>query len=279
MLVALATAARAAVAVEDPSGCLRAPDLAAALDDQLGPASARLVVQVRVLADGPLRATELRVAVGREVWERDLALQAVDCPFAAGLVARSVAQGLEALPGWDVTPPRWSWAPRAEIGGLVGTGPAQPGLKLGLAGVARAEAWRAPLGARLEVATPAAVGGGLARTSQAVAEAGLRAGAGGWEGGLGLGLGLAWVVGTGFQENKQRLVPRLPLRAELRVGQALAGALSVETPLLRLEWAEAGSGARTLEAPLRVGLALSWEGRPASRPSGDSWARSSSPSE
>ncbi len=74
-------------------------------------------------ADDALLSVNVDVSEdGTALWTRGLRVEQADCPFLAPLLARSVEQGLKAIPGWDVGVARRR-APREAAMQVVGSGP------------------------------------------------------------------------------------------------------------------------------------------------------------
>ncbi len=94
----------AAVRVDDPHACLTLESLDLEARDALGDAVVdRYDIYARVESGSDADARQLHLEVSEDgitMWRRDVAVEAVDCPYLASLVVLSVERGLADVPKW-----------------------------------------------------------------------------------------------------------------------------------------------------------------------------------
>lgn len=263
MLALLSIAAWGAVRTQDDPGCLDDEQLDLELGSLLGDQVTDDVdLFARVSGEEEL-AVEVRVSRrGELLWERTLAVQRVDCPLLPSLVARSVAAGLQELPGWQIQARRAVAAPELQVVASV-TVPFAPRFGLGgrwLGVIHGPIRFGVDLEGGWSLVQPLQQGGvqvaSIALAAGPVAAVPVRRDA--IQLGLRASLGPAIVTGRGFVENYSTVAPRVGALGEaifashalLRVG------VRGELPITRLSWTLPDTGESTLEPAFRVGLVL-----------------------
>lgn len=267
MILLWVASAWAGLRVEDPSGCLDREALALEVDQVLTVAGAQAAT-VRVARDGEGTVAVEVVDEGVTRWARQLPLADGDCGVGHLLVARSVEQGLAALPDWSWRHDDGRRAPDASVAVGVGVAPVDRPLSWGalariggpLGGRTR---WVAGLGMQGTTLRDMGRGAQLLAVHARVGPA------------VDLGRHAGWRVGAAVAAGPVFVAPQVPLqlagpsvvpgmRGELSVARVGEGWLWLEawvdSPVLRLQIRDETTGATLREGVVRGGLRVGARG-------------------